>query len=370
MTVAADIYSGPIRIENLALAEIALINRRPFRVSTHATAAYRAILCRVDMNGGSGFGSGGHCRLTGETEDGILAALKGSEPQLAGREFKDREELLKFIAGILSSHPSAAAALDMAVWDWDSRRRALPLFELLAKENETRPRASVETDMSIGLESMEDTLRLAGEHRQNGFKKLKIKVGHPLPEQETIIRALRRAVGDEIELMADANQAYSVEEAVRLSKMLKDTNFLLLEQPIAREDLRGLGEVTKKSPLPVFADEAARTPEQIETIGKGKLASGIVLKLYKHGGITPTLNALKLARKHGLDLMIGCYSDTSLSIAAALHIALAFPEIKHIDLDSHLLAEEDLLKVIATEKNRLKPLGTGLGADTILQSLF
>jgi L-alanine-DL-glutamate epimerase-like enolase superfamily enzyme len=354
----------------LQLAEITLANRRPYRVATHATENYRAILGQLQINGTSGYGAGGHCRLTGETEDGVAAALRESIPKLTGRSFSSRNELLGHIGEILADHPSAAAALDMAVWDWDARRLNLPLYKLLAREAGTEPRHSVETDMSIGLESIDDTLRLAHEHVASGFKRLKIKIGHPLPAQEEIVRALRREVGNGIELIADANQSYPVDETLRLARILKDCDFLLLEQPVPRDDLRGLGEVTRQSPLPIFADEAARTMEIITTIGQEKLAHGIVLKLYKHGGVTPTLRAIELAQHHGLAMMISCYSDVSLSIAAAMHITLAYPQIAHIDLDSHLLAASDPLQVIAMEKNRLQPLAVGLGSDMLLKPLF
>jgi L-alanine-DL-glutamate epimerase-like enolase superfamily enzyme len=122
--------------------------------------------------------------------------------------------------------------------------------------------------------------------------------------------------------------------------------------------------------VPVFADEALVPAENLGIICREKLAHGVGLKIFKHGGISPTLQVLKTAKDHCMQLMLGCNTETTLSISAALQVALAHPEIEHIDLDGHLLLQNNPLAMVATDTNKLSPLAAGLGPAHEVAALF
>ena len=136
------------------------------------------------------------------------------------------------------------------------------------------------------------------------------------------------------------------------------------EQPVDRGDLAALGEVTRQAAVPVFADEAAKGLPLAARICREQLAHGLNIKLMKFGGIRQAVEIVRLAETHRLDLMVGCYNELSLLIAAGLHLAQAFPAIRHLDLDGHLmLRDEPCCGVTLAAGGLLSTNGPGLGVD-------
>jgi L-alanine-DL-glutamate epimerase-like enolase superfamily enzyme len=222
----------------------------------------------------------------------------------------------------------ARAALDLALHDRLARRRGVPLYRLL----ELPPPAPVVTSFTIGLADPETMAQEAAAAK--AYPILKIKLGGE--DDEACLAAVHRARPD-ARLRLDANAAWSPEEAVRRIRVLTRFGPELIEQPVAKDDIEGMGFVQAHTALPVVADESLRTMADLERLAAVGVA-GINLKLMKVGGLAPALTILRRAKALGMRVLLGCMIETSLGVTAAFHLAAL---ADWIDLDSPLLIAND-----------------------------
>lgn len=142
-------------------------------------------------------------------------------------------------------------------------------------------------------------------------------------------------------LTLDANQGYSVAEALHMLEAVKDCQIEFVEQPVAATDLEALQEVCRRSPIPVMADESVLSAADVL-----KTPAPLVnLKLMKTGGITGALKANAVAEARGIRAMVGCMDESRISMAAAAHFALAMNNVVYADLDGHI----DIIDDVAAE---------------------
>lgn len=225
--------------------------------------------------------------------------------------------------------PCAYAAFDIALWDWKAKKAQLPLHELLQL-----PRPSVPTSLTLGIippEQVKERIRLLLEN--NSAKALKIKLGSPEgveADQQMFAQVLESTQKYQLKIRVDANGGWSTQDAIYMMKWLSDRGVDYIEQPLEEGQESELQYLYPNRPLPIYIDESCRYAEDV-----GKWANhidGVNMKLMKCGGITEALQIIKNAKKQGLKTMIGCMSESSVSIAAAASLSGG---IDHIDLDSH-----------------------------------
>jgi L-alanine-DL-glutamate epimerase-like enolase superfamily enzyme len=141
----------------------------------------------------------------------------------------------------------------------------------------------------------------------------------------------------------DANQGYEREAFLRFLKATAGLDLELIEQPLPAaqvDELRSLPEIAR---LRIAADEALRSETDAWTLASAPRACGIFnIKLMKCGGIRPALRIATVAELAGIDLMWGCMDESVVSIAAALHAALACPRTAYLDLDGSLDLARDV----------------------------
>jgi L-alanine-DL-glutamate epimerase-like enolase superfamily enzyme len=188
----------------------------------------------------------------------------------------------------------------------------------------------------------------------DGWPILKVKLGSP--RDEWIVRSVRREAPTRL-LRADANAAWSREQALTMARLLADAGFELIEQPVARDDIEGLRMVSKASPLPVIADEACHTLRDVRVLAGA--VQGINIKLSKCGGIAEARSMALEARSLGMRVMIGCMIESSLGITAAAHLA---PLAQYADLDGAALLADDPYEGARVAGGWVRlPDGPGLG---------
>src|SRR5262249_15642093 len=180
--------------------------------------------------------------------------------------------------------PSTLAALDMAIWDLLGQVANLPLCSLLGGSKD-----KIRTSVTIGILDDKDTVAQARHWVNRGFSSLKLKGGLNVVEDIQRVRKVREAVGPEVQLAFDANQGSSVPGAVKLAARLEPVGLAFLEQPTARDEPGRLGDVQRRSRIPIMADESLTTPGQallLATLGQVQLFN---VKLMKVGGISQAL---------------------------------------------------------------------------------
>lgn len=229
----------------------------------------------------------------------------------------------------------ALAGLDIALWDWLGKKAGLPLYRLLGLG-----KSRVPTSVTIGINPPEVVrervpLLLDG----TGIKFLKIKLGSPEgleADQAMFSQVVESTRNYDVKLRVDANGGWRTDDAIFMMKWLSQRNTDYVEQPLKEGEEADLPRIFKNRPLPIFVDESCRFSSNIP--GWADCVDGVNLKLMKCGGITEALRIIAVARAFGLQTMIGCMGESSMSISAGAAITGL---LDHVDLDSHLNLDPD-----------------------------
>lgn len=313
----------------------------PFCTALRTTTCTNSIGLTVKTDEGlTAFGeAAGVTAVTGETNETITKALtEHIMPVLLNRDINDFEALLSDIAESCPHNGSAKAAADIALYDLVSKVEGLPLYKFLGGDN-----AVLETDLTISLGDIDKMLQDAVDAVARGFSSLKIKLGNDAALDIERISAIRNAVGNDILLRADANQGWTPEEAVRIIGQMEDRalNIELVEQPVKAHDIDGMAFVTQNTKTKILADESVFSPDDAKTIIERHAADLINIKLMKTGGIAGALKICQIAKTAGVECMLGCMLENSVSVTAACHLAAARKDvITRIDLDAPFLTKK------------------------------
>jgi L-alanine-DL-glutamate epimerase-like enolase superfamily enzyme len=302
--------------------------------------------------------------VTGESADSVLTVIKEVvEPVIRGSDPLRISRLLEELREPMDGHPSARAAIDMALHDILGKKAGLPLWKLLGGF-----RDRIRTSVTIGILPLDQTLAEARAWLQMGFGCLKIKGGIDLDEDVERLLRVREEVGRKIDLRFDANQGYTVDQSLELVKRTKRARLQLIEQPTPKGQPDLLGRVTNSVPVPVMADESLMTLRDAFRLAKKDLVDMVNVKLMKVGGIAEALQVNAVARAAGLEVMVGCMDESALSIAAGLHFALARPNVVYADLDGHIgLTKDPCWSAVLLRDGYLIPTGRpGIGTDLAL----
>jgi muconate cycloisomerase len=214
------------------------------------TVQKSAIVRLIDKDGFVGLGnidpSPGY---SAETIEQSLEVLKNVlVPVIKGVDPFNIHELLVLMDKAVDQFYDAKAAIEMACTDLICRRLGIPVFTYLGGEqvNDLRFNAW------IGILSPEAAAAEAKKWFDKGFRSAKVKVGGNIHADRDRIAAIRETVGAEMILRADANAGYSVEDGIALAKLLEPFDLQLLEQPVAAEDLGGMGKSTPVNKYPDY----------------------------------------------------------------------------------------------------------------------
>jgi O-succinylbenzoate synthase len=238
-------------------------------------------------------------------------------PAVLGKEWAEPEELdrrLSFVRG----HPLAKAALNQAAWDLAAQRDGLSFAQKLAAAYPEGPRPRVQVGVSIGIQpTIRDTLEVIAGHLESGYRriKLKIKPGHDLE----LARAARAAF-PETAIMLDANSAYRLEDAPTFQAM-DDLGLLMLEQPLAYEDIYDHSRLRPQIRTPLCLDESIHSAEH----ARFALALGacdiINIKPARVAGWDEARRVHDLCRSRGVPVWCGGMLETGVGRAAQLALA-------------------------------------------------
>jgi L-Ala-D/L-Glu epimerase len=331
------------KIKNITVWSADLGNTKPYTIAFKTVDQVRNAFVEIKLeNGTTGIGSGNPSEyVVGENLNQTLEALQESNLAfLIGRDIREFHQLTFEVWKKFPKNPAARAALDIALHDVFTKFLGVPLVKFLGQKIQTLP-----TSNTIGIKSVEETVKEAGEYIKAGFKVLKIKLGKDLEEDIERLVKTRERHGKDIVIRIDANQGYTVGQTLQFYKRTLPLNIELIEQPLpakAVAEMKALPDDLKKI---IASDESLITPKDALELVKPPRASGIFnIKLMKCGGVSQGLKIADIAAQEGVDLFWGCNDESIVSITAALHAAFSCANTKYIDLDGSLDLGRDEVK--------------------------
>ena len=329
--------------------EVKRLRLRHTWTTTMSSSAYRDTLhTRYPRAGIIGYGEGAGIVRYQQSALGGQKALEALVPLITAGDPLGYEKLLRDLDRRLPGQRAALAAVDLALLDWVGKRLGVPVCRLFGLD----PADTAITNMSIGIDTPELTRQKVRE--AEAFPVLKVKVG--LATDEATLDAVRSVTKKP--LRVDANEGWtSKEEAVRKINWLESQGVQLIEQPLPADRVEDARWVRSRVHIPVFADEACHSAEDIPRLREA--FDGIVVKLDKSGGLVEALRQIHVARALGMKVMIGCMVSSSCTVTAAAHLS---PLVDYADLDGHLLIANDPYEGVQVDRGKLVlPDRPGLG---------
>jgi len=322
----------------------------PFTIAKGTKTHQPALLVKFEFVGLSGYGEAPAIAYYNIPVDKMIEDLESKRAVLEKFSLTDPERFWHFLHHLFPGNSFLICALDMAGWDLFGKLKRKPLFELWNLD----PIKSPLTDFTIGIDSPEVMIE---KMRKMPWPIYKIKVGF---DGDIEVLKKLRANTDAI-FRVDANEGWSLEQALEKIPQMKELGVELVEQPLKKDDWEGMEKLYAASSLPIFADESCvKEQDVLKCVGK---FHGINIKLTKCGGITPARRMIQKAREEGLQVMLGCMNETSLGSSALAHLA---PLVDKIDMDGPLLLGEDIASGLSFEKGRIL-LSTGSGLSVAVK---
>jgi L-Ala-D/L-Glu epimerase len=324
--------------------------RAPFVSARTSVEARRLGLVRLQAADGT-IGHGEAAPLQGydvASLDDVLAALEDCREPLSQSDGEDRAALLTECArrAVL---PHATAAIDLALWDLEGRRRQLPVWRLVGAEQAP----DVEVNATIAAPDRSGAVAEAATAREAGFRTLKLKVG--TGDDAGRVAAVRAFAGPDMQIRLDANGAWSVEEAAAALRALAPAGVELCEEPVS-----GLDQTAELEPLtdvPIAIDESTQEPGAFDR----RVCDAVCLKIARGGGITGVVDQARRARAAGYEVYLASTLDGPLGIAAALHAAAAIKPDRPCGLATLGVFADREDPLPATNGKIAAPAGSGLG---------
>ena len=301
--------------------------KHTFAISRRAFDAQQNIVVELQADGHSGFGEATYNPYYPNTEiNTMIERLESIRTDIEQYTFTNPSHFWKHFQGRLADCPFALCALDVAAHDWYGKTQGQPLYKLWGLEPEHLPI----TSYTLGIAKNEVLLKRMEELTWPVYK---IKLG--TDRDIEILQFLRQHT--DANFRVDANCAWTVEETIQKSVAMKKLGVEFIEQPLPADDWEGMKAVFNESALPLYADESCRTQEDILRC-KGHF-HGVNIKLMKCGGLSPALDMIRLAKLHGLQVMVGCMTESTVGISAIAHL---LPLLDHVDMDGPLFLKKDI----------------------------
>ncbi|MBE9177664.1 dipeptide epimerase [Oculatella sp. LEGE 06141] len=296
-----------------------------------------------------------------QTVELLMDALRQSATALEALSPFDQQQI-EHTVHTLKLPSAARTAIDLAVQDWLGKRVDLPLWKLWGGD---RSRI-VPTSVTIGINTPAAAQqRLRDWQQVLSVRAIKVKLGSPagIEADQAMLTAIQAEAPSDATFSVDANGGWSLADAIRMSHWLAAQNVTYIEQPLPQGQEADLLQLYQRSPLPIFVDESCFTSRDIPQLADR--VHGINIKLMKSGGLTEARRMISTAKACGLQIMYGCYSDSTLANTAAAQLA---PFADYLDLDSHLNLTDDPFEGAIVQNGCLLPNDLpGLGVQQSVQ---
>ena len=329
----------------------------PFEIALGTQTEASNVLVTVETESGvRGIGEGAPIPpVTGETQASAMAVAEEMSTLVTGCNVANYRALSERLASTFPHSSAARLAVETAIVDAYCRELDVPLAGIAG--GTTGP---VETDITIPVVSPDVAREQTANAADTGYGQFKVKTGTTVERDVERVAAVADAAPD-AEIKVDANQGWTVGETLSFVRTIRERgiDLELVEQPVDREDVAGLAEITHRTAVPIAADESLFTPADAICLVRNDAADVLNLKLGKTG-LVEALDIIAIARAANRELMIGCMLQSAVAIHTSAHLVAGTGAFSYVDLDGNRLLSED---VIDDEGPRIDPIGPGHGVS-------
>lgn len=308
-----------ICVDRIVLREIRLPLKEPFRISSGVLSERRIAL--LELSDASGATAWSECvaddlpNYLPETIDTCWIAIeRWVAPRVLGRRFEGARDAQPVLEQDFRGHNMAKAAVEMGMWGLEATCRGLPLARLIGGV-----RKEIDVGISLGIQASPEALvAKARAALADGYRKVKIKIG---PGKDVdYIAAARAALGSGAPLMADANNAYTLDDTDHLAR-LDEFQLMMIEQPLAWDDLVRHAELQRRLKTPLCLDESITSVDRARdmvTLGAGRIVN---IKPGRVGGFTQSIAIHDFCEASGVPVWCGGMFESG--VGRAYNVALA-----------------------------------------------
>lgn len=338
---------------------------KPVRMSLEEVSCAKNVLIRLETNEEIvGWGEAASApTMTGETVESMVAAGRYLAPLLEGMPADEIAAVTARANLYLYGNQAAKSAIEMALHDALGHARGKPAHDLLGNKRRNR----IPALRMIGTGNIDADIEEAGRRKAEGYVAFKIKVGVADPlEDAKRTRRICDVLGRGMLICADANQGWSVEQAIAYVQAVADTTLEFFEQPVAGDDIKGMARVARASRIRIGFDEGLHGMDDLRRHHNAGAAHGCSLKTIKLGGMKPVYDAALLCESLGMKVNLACkIAESGIAAAAMLHLAAAVPSLDWgVSVSSQYLADDVLKEPIPFAAGHFEvPAGPGLGIE-------
>ncbi len=320
MASAPGSVSAPLRLVRARLSAIVLPYAHPVTWAGHAETGMDVVLLELETESGRiGVGEGiARVNWAGATPRSLITTMEEIFlPRLAGCDLAS-DAALDSCLGRIPEHALAKSMIDMAVADLRAQASGLALWQFLGGISPVVPLCWTLTRAAPSV------MAAAADQARSrwGFTAFKIKTGQGLDEDRAVLQAVRRAVGDDAFLFADANRAIPSESIDAYARLLADCGIAFAEDPCPLRPDPSLALLQARFSMPVLIDNPCRNLAQARLFLEAG-ARALSVKVPK-SGLRESLAIGALARDHGARAHVGIGAVSGLGAHAALALASAF----------------------------------------------
>jgi len=352
-----------MRICRISLYKLKIPLKEPFITSLGVDTDALNVVVKLETDSGLiGFGEcSPYMPINGESQDTCYQVGQYFAQVLLHKDPLQIEACILEMEKVIYANYSIKSAFDMALYDLAAQEANQPLWKYLGGQH----KQDIYTDYTVSIGTPEKMALDAKKIQDQGYLAIKVKLGKKGEEDVRRIASIRQAVGNQIPLRIDANQGWTLQEAIETLQALAPFDIQHCEEPISRHFYMDLPKVRQQSPIPIMADESCGTDHDAARLISLQACDYFNIKLGKSGGIFTGLKIVALAEKANLQLQVGAMIESRLAMTAFAHFACCSPSILHYDFDTALMLREDPVEggiQYATNGQIQVPTAPGLGA--------
>jgi len=359
-----DRRQAGLKIASVEAIPVALPLKKPVVMAgERIDCAYNLLVRVVAKNGMTGWGEAASAPLmTGDVLPGMVAAVNDHlAPLVKGQDTLARAALARRCANAMLYNTGAKCAVDMALNDLVGHHLGASIADLFGGSL----REQLQPMYLLGNAKVEDDIAEAKGKMDEGwgFFKLKIGIKHPVEEARAAIE-IRRHLGDNVALCADANMGMTFANARLFAERAQEANLLFMEQPLHSDDVDGMTALARVSPIPLNGDESIGSVASLLALHRSGAIQGANIKTIKMGGVSPTVHAMSVCAALGLRInLAGKVAESSIAAAAIVQLGCVAPNLDWgLNITNHYLAEDVTDTPLLIERGTVRrPSGPGLG---------